>query len=189
MQYIIHIPVWIACNKRTDLPTMFQSLQEAGENAALPFSRCSLKQIQAFSPSTKLMYLSLQCNLCSKEPIHGPSSLCPDFCAVGNEEFLQNCSSLPWSVPTQTEPKFRRALQKACPYLDSNGPWFAMGLIFFLITGSLVVSITLVSPLLYVNSRVPFHSPCALHTMVFVGLCFTSAVTLIQWGRKKRPQK
>lgn len=66
------------------------------------------------------------------------------------------------------------------PHLDSNGPCFAIGLIFLRMMGSLVVSIILVSPLLYVNSSVPFHSPCALHTMVFVGLCFTSAVTLHQ---------
>lgn len=30
----------------------------------------------------------------------------------------------------------------------------------------------------------PFHSPCALHTMVLVGLCLTSAVTL-SWSDRE----
>lgn len=66
-------------------------------------------------------------------------------------------------------------------HLDSMGPCFSRGLIFLGYTGSVVVSMTLVSPLLYVNSKVPFHSPWALQTMVLVGLCFTSAVTLNEW--------
>lgn len=63
-------------------------------------------------------------------------------------------------------------------HLDSVRPCFSTGRSSLRVTGSLAVSITLVSPLLYVNSSVPFHSPWALHTMVLVGLCLTSAVTL-----------
>lgn len=109
----IYIPVWITSNKLM-MTTMLQAFQEAGENTALPFSRCSLKQIQASSPSTKSMYSSLQCNLCSREAIHSLSSLCPDFCAVGSTEILnhstQNCSWLPCSAPTQVQDSTAKSL-------------------------------------------------------------------------------
>ena len=75
----------------------------------------------------------------------------------------------------------QQAVQKAPgspAHLDSVRPCLSTGRNFFLMTGSLAVSITLVSPLLQVNSSVPFHSPWALQTTTLVGLCFTSAVTL-----------
>lgn len=63
-------------------------------------------------------------------------------------------------------------------HLDSNGSCFSRGLTLFFVTASLVKSTFFVSPLLYMNSRTLFHSPCTLHTTALVVLCFTSPVTL-----------